>query len=194
LGITQQAALPNGVISAKLRCIAVLAGCFSTAFGAAAFGSPFLILGAIVQPRATTSGRWLMWVGALLLSLVAVPFGPGVIVELAYSLRHGEKIGIFLIFVVATALVLCCDVALIGEARTLNHHIWVRGSLDRLVWIAATVLTAVCVWTSTITADVFKHGIGPRFDNLLLVVGLNAIVVLFDVALIIHAIKTRRSK
>jgi len=180
------------IISAKIRWLAIAAGCFSVIFGAAAFGSLFLILGTIVQPRASTSGRWLMWIGTILLTTTVISFGPGVILEQVTLLRQGGKIGVFIIFVIATVLVLWCDVVMLKDALRVSHNLWARGSLDWLVWVAAIALTAVCAWTGRLTVDMYKQGTGLGLDNLLFTVGLDVIVGLFDVALMIHAVKRRR--
>jgi hypothetical protein len=175
------------VIPAKIRYLAVLGGCASAIFGPAAFGAPFLVLGAIIQPRAHTSGRWLIWVGALLLSIVVVPMGPEVVLDQAKMLRAGSNPGIFSLFVVATISTYLCDIALVFEAVKRPDKRWFRGRLDCIVWIAAAVLTAWCVWQSYFTGRTYQQLGGLRIDLILTTVGFDALILLFDVALIILA-------
>jgi hypothetical protein len=192
LQINQGMDLSPGIVSVKLRWLAILAGCFSAVFGVSAFGAPFLILGAAIQPRARTSGRWLMWLGALLLSLVVVPFGTAAVFEGAKRLgRDNWSFTIFPLFVVSTALLYWCDVALVMEG--LRRQKWVRGSLDWLVWITATILSAWCVWQTLYTVQAYQRLNGLRIDLIVTTVGLDALIFCFDVALTIHAVKSRRT-
>jgi len=192
LQANQELELSSGIVSAKLRWLAILAGCFSAVFGVSAFGAPFLILGAAIQPRARTSGRWLMWLGALLLSLVVVPFGTGAVFEGAKRLgRDNWSSPIFPLFVVSTALMYWCDVALVMEAIRLRRNKWARGSLDWLVWITATVPSALCVWQTLDTVQAYRRLNGLRIDLILTTVGLDTLIFCFDVALTIHAVKSR---
>jgi hypothetical protein len=172
LQANQDLELSSGIVSPKLRWLAILAGCFSAVFGVSAFGAPFLILGAAIQPRARTSGRWLMWLGALLLSLVVVPFGTGAVFEGAKRLgRDNWSSPIFPLFVVSTALMYWCDVALVMEAIRLRRNKWARGSLD--------------------TVQAYRRLNGLRIDLILTTVGLDTLIFCFDVALTIHAVKSR---
>ena len=181
---------PNeGLVSRKIRWLAILAGCSSAVFGAA-FGS-FLTLGAIIQPSARTAGRWLIWLGALLLSLVVVPFGPGVVFEQARLLSRGGNVGILLLFIVSTVLVYWCDAAIVLEAVKSRRNQWVRGGLDWLVWIAAIGLSAWCAWFAA--SMVYAYRANGRFDVLLTTVGFGAVILFFDLALIVHAVRTRRT-
>ena len=189
--INQEWELSRGIVSVKLRWLAILAGCFSAVFGAAAFGASFLILGAAIQPRARTTGRWLMQLGALLLSLIVVPFGTETVFEGAKRLgRDNWSFTIFPLIVVSTALVFWCDIALVVEALRLKRNKWARGSLDWLVWIAATVLSTWCVWQTLDTVRAYQRLNGLRID-ILTMVGLDTLIFCFDVALTIHAIKSR---
>jgi len=192
--IDQEANLSTSVLSAKLRWLAVLAGCSSAVFGLMAFGSPFLILGAVIQPRARTSGRWLMWLGSLLLSLVVVPFGTAIVFENARHLgRDNWSVGIFPLFVLSTILVCWLDVAIVMEGLRSKRNPWVvPGSLDWLAWLAAMVLSAWSVWAELETVRAYRRLGSLRLDLILTPLGLDALVLWFDVALIIHAVKSRR--
>lgn len=187
----------SGVISARIRWLAIVAGCSSAVVGVS-FGAFFaafpaiLILGAIVPPRAPTTGRWLLWVIALLLSVMLVPFGFGVVLESPKMLRinhGGMMILISSMFAVSTASLLWLDVALVMEAFRAKHRPWVRGSLDWVVWIAAIALSAWRVRIAPFVIYAYRNG--RFFDLFLLNLVPSAVILLFDVALILHAVKSR---
>jgi hypothetical protein len=180
-------------ISPGTRWMAVVAGCSSFVFGAAAYGSPILILGAAIQPRAPTSGKWLMWLGALLLTCTVVPFGPRTVLDLAKTLpgSGAASIVIFSLFVLSPLLVLWCDATILRDALQLRHHQWVPGSLDWVAWLAAVALTAGCIWASAIAAQGQRLQGSLRHDLFLTVGGLDLLILIFDVALVIHMVKTR---
>jgi hypothetical protein len=169
LDTNRKVGLSTGVISARLRWLAVAAALCPAIWGPAGFGLCFLIPGALVQPRAPISGRWLMWIGALFLSLIVVPFGPVGVFERARMLRtdHGiETVAISSLFVASTVLVIWCDLALVMEAsRKCNQ--WVRGSLDWVVWITAGVLNTWCVWVSLSDVRAYRRLGGLRLDLIL---------------------------
>jgi hypothetical protein len=180
------------VVSAKIRWLAVLAGCSSAIFAALAFGAPFLILGAIVQPWARTTGRWLIWLGAFLLSLMVVPFGTGIVLGQARHLgRDNWSFSIFPLFVLSTALIYCCDIALVTDAFKSKRQQWVRGSLDWLVWVVAIAPSAWCIWQNASTVRAYRLNGGLRLDLILTSVRLDALILFFDVALVVHAIRCR---
>jgi len=135
--------------------------------------------------------QMLMWQGALLLSLMVVPFGTGAVFEGAKRLGRDNWSFPFPLFVVSTALVYWCDVALVMEALRIRRNKWARGSLDWLVWITATVLSAWCVWQTLFTVRAYQRLHGLRIDLILTTVGLDTLIFCFDVALIIHAVKSR---
>ena len=133
-----------------------------------------------------------MWIGALLLSFVVLPFGTGIVFEGAKRLgRDNGSFTILPLFVVSTALVYWCDIALVIEALRLRRNKWARGSLDWLVWIAATVLSVWCVWQTLNTVRAYQRLNGLRIDLILTTLGFDTLICCFDVALIIHAVKSR---
>jgi hypothetical protein len=165
LDTNRKVGLSTGVISAKLRWLAVAAALCHAIWGPAGFGLSFLIPGALVQPRAPTSGRWLMWIGALFLSLIVVPFGPVGEFERARMLRtdHGiETVAISSLFVASTVLVIWCDLAPVMEASRRKCNQWVRGSLDWVLRITAGVLNTWCVWVSLSDVRAYRRLGGLR--------------------------------
>jgi hypothetical protein len=186
----------NDVFSRKIRWLAVLAACSSAVFGPSALGSPFLILGAVIQPRAPTTGKWLAWLGALLLSIIVIPFGSGTVFEDARLLLSGHNIAngwLFPLFLVATSLVLCCDIVLVTDALASRHNLWRRGSLDWLVWVAALVLSAWAIWLEAETVRAYRRQGGLRTDIVFTRIGLTVLFLLFDLALVVHWLRGRRS-
>jgi hypothetical protein len=184
------------VVSNKIRWLAVIAGCASIVFGPLAFGSLFLVVGAVVQPRAPTSAKWLMWVGALLLSVFVIPLGISTAFEqakLTHLDHHITMDPMFVLLALSATILCCCDAALLIEALKSRHNNpWVGGRLDWLVWMLAAVLSSWCVWLDLPKGDSYLRTSRPL--DLIFAVGVNTVIFLFDVALIAHATKSRRSK
>lgn len=133
-----------------------------------------------------------MWIGALLLSEIVVPYGSATVVSMLKHPSGGHwMFSIFPLFVLATVLAYSCDIALVIEAVRSKGTPWSRGKLDSVVWIAAAILTAWCVWENRETMYAFSHE--GRSDVLLLAVALNIPIIAFAAALILHAFKTRRT-
>jgi hypothetical protein len=138
-----------------------------------------------------------MWLGALLVSIVVVPFGPGIVFENAHTLRsdHGvEAVAIFSMFVASTMLVVWCDVALVMEALRRKHDQWARGSLDWVAWIVAVILSVWCVLGGVRNVRAYRRLGGLGLDTILTSVGFVAVILFFDLALIVHAVKSRRTE
>jgi hypothetical protein len=107
--------------------------------------------------------------------------------------RSGHLVGheIFPWFLVSTVLVYWCDVAIVTEALRPRRNKWARGSVDWLVWIAATVLSTWCVWQTFEVVRAYQRLNGLRIDLILNAAGLDTLALCFDVALIRHAVKSR---
>jgi hypothetical protein len=193
--INRDESASGGAVPSKIRSLAVIAGCSAIVFGPLAFGSLFLVAGAVVQPRAPTSARWLMWVGALLLSIFVLPLGISTALEQAKLLQSGNHWTLdpmFLLLGLSAVIVCSCDATLVIDALKSKHNNnWVHGKLDWLVWILATILNAWCVWLYLPKANSYVHGGRPL--DLIFAVGLITVVLLFDVALLVHAVRGRRS-
>ncbi len=65
------------------------------------------------------------------------------------------------------------------------------GYLDWLVWITGTVLSTWCVWQTLDTVRTHQRLNGLRIDLILTTVALDTLIFCFDVALIIHVVKSR---
>jgi hypothetical protein len=190
----------------RIRWVAIAAGCVAGVFGIGLtfifpiFSIP-LIVGAITQPRSTRSGRWLMWVGALLLSCFSLYFAWSVMVDdLRNSSRyHDSMILIFLFLAVATVILLSwCDVELVLEAVKLKRIAKTSDqqfsrSAEGLIWLVAFCLS---VWVfpqipldPLIYRNYFLYG---NLVNLAFPILLQLAVITFDAALVIRAVKMRR--
>ena len=78
------------------------------------------------------------------------------------------------------------------EGLNLNHrHRWVRGPLDWMAWIAAILLSAWSVREAPGIMYAYRHY--GRLDSVLMALAFDALVLLFDVVLIVHAVKNRQA-
>jgi hypothetical protein len=87
--------------------------------------SGILVLGAAAQPRFPRSGRVLTYIGALILSVVILPYGAGIVLTVVRELhRHHEYnysfLGLITLWVLSVVFVTWCDVALVIEAIKAN--------------------------------------------------------------------------
>ena len=73
------------ILPGRIRLLAVVAGCLSAVAGSSGMGPGFaiysgiLVLGAAAQPGFPRSGRVLTYIGALILSVVILPYGAGIV-------------------------------------------------------------------------------------------------------------------
>ncbi len=192
LRIDREGTVSARIVPASVRWLAFFAGCSSAAFGLVAFGAPFLILGALIQPRARTSARWLMWVGALLLSQIIVPYGFVIAHSALGPIRENTFFLLDSLLRISAILVCLCDIALVIEALKSKGDKWAPGSLDWVVWITAIVLTSWCVWADV--PSVRAYQLEGSLDILLTTILVSVVIAFFDIALISHAVKTRRKR
>ena len=183
--------------------MAIVAGCFSASVGLLVFGwlfpvvPAFLVLGAIVQPHSPRPGRWLMWLGAFLLSLVVLPIGVETLLGGIRALgfyRDRFMLVPFSLSFVSVLLVLWCDAVLLIEDMTMRRNR--KGTVQSpqqsshwLVWIAAVILSAYLTAMGMTALHAYDfHG---RLDVLLTWVILSSVVLIFDVALVFQAVRRR---
>lgn len=195
---TDEAELQPGPVSSKTQKLIVGIG-FSLAaaglFGLAdPIGASALILGAIVQPRSRNPGRWLMWVGALLTTIWTGLLSAVFLRETVWTRDLPLPA---LAFILAPALVLCCDAALAWDTARTRRVREVpaqiqRRNFDWLVWVAAIALSAF--YFRNIVPALSAYRLHGWLDILLLNAALSAVVLLFDLTLIVHAFKSRRTR
>jgi hypothetical protein len=113
------------ILPAKIRLLSIATGCFIAIAGSLIVGLLFsippiiLVLGAIAQPYLRVAGKWLIGVGAVLLSLevmvlmVVIPEG----IRLLRLYHDRNFLGTLTFSIASVLLVTWCDVALIIEAR-----------------------------------------------------------------------------
>ena len=185
-------------ISKKLRLLAIATGCLvaSTAVllqWTDPIGPTFLALGAAIQPRSPRLGRWLMWVSALLMNVLTYAFAR----EMLAGINVGELPIPGFVILLAFALILSCDFMLVMDAalwtrrKTERVQVSTHKSLDWVVWIAALALSFYFLWRTLPAVRAYE--LSGRSDAVLTALGLAAIGVFFDIALIIHAFKSRRT-
>jgi chromate transport protein ChrA len=116
------------IVPAKIRLLSIATGCFTAIAGSLVVGLLFsippiiLVLGAIVQPYLSVVGKWLIGVGAVLLSLevmvlvVVIPEG----IRLLRLYHDRNFLGTLSFSIASVLLVTWCDVVLIIEARRVN--------------------------------------------------------------------------
>ena len=118
-----------GLVTARTRWLAILAGCVAGITGSLSVSLFFpivpslLILGAIAQPRFHRSGFWLMVVGAVFLSLWVLPIGVIVLLGALTTLHlyHDFNIVAGILGWIGSFLLLAgCDAALMIESRKLR--------------------------------------------------------------------------
>ena len=118
------------VLPRKIRLLAVVAGGLSGVAGCLGTGLAFwiypslLIVGAVAQPRSPLSGRWLMYVGAPILSVWILPYGVGVVCEGVRNLPRYHDLNslvVITLWAVSFSLVAWCDIALVIEAIKANR-------------------------------------------------------------------------
>lgn len=189
----------------RVRGVAIAAGCVAGIFFmfqsllAPIFSAP-LILGVLVQPRSPHLGRWLIWVGAVVLSCLTLFLSIGIVLG---GIRYFDSMGVtvYLVSVATTILVTWCDVELILDAvkqtRT-ARIIKPRSTLvgEALAWLAAIGLSAWVfpgiLWN--LRAPPPDYPRASYLINLALSLPIQFVVIAFDVWLIIRAAKMRRAR
>jgi hypothetical protein len=192
------------LVSNRTRRLAIVAGGVSGIAGALPYGPIFLlvpsilILGAIVQRWSPSPGRWLMSLGAFILTVYVGLFLAPQGISGIWSLPSTHDINYLTLIVLAlasTVLVGWCDIALVVDARRMSH---VPGAIeqnlpraaDRVVWLAALCLSGLAGWYAYHAALAYRaYG---RLDLLLLAILFGVAVVFFDIKLISNSIKARR--
>ena len=193
------------IIPNRVRWLAIVAGLLCGLGGSLLFGPLFLlvpsvqILGAVIQPYSPRPGRLLLSVGVLFLSLYAglflapQAFGAISTFRSAYDLEH---VALFVLLLIALLSVIWCDVAFVRAIRHLRHNPNMAERRfpspgDWFVWIAAVCMS---VWILPISLNsLFVYRRTGRLDILLLSMVFGLIVVLFDAALLINAVKMTRA-
>lgn len=132
-----------------------------------------------------------MWTSAL--SMTVVTFATGAVKILA-SIGTITLPGAAIVLMMA--LLFVCDVALATEAvlhmrPQAGQARYFSRNLDWLVWIAALALTAYYLWTSLSAVGPYRlyGGLGTLLPS----AALAAVMLVFDVALIVHSVKNRRN-
>ena len=195
----------GNTVPSRIRWLAIAAGCFSGLVGFLHYGPFFLlvpsvlILGAIIQPWSPRPGRWCLALGACIVTFYASFLAmPAVLLIKHLRLHHNFEDLIFLcLFLASVALVGWCDVALAVDARRSRgapgpkRHVFPRIE-DWIAWIIAFCLSLLVFPYSV--RGILLYGRNDHLDTLLLSMLLGLVIVLFDIALLINAVKMRRAQ
>ena len=143
-----------------------------------------------------------MWVGALLLNFSSLYFAWGVMVDVLRNLPrfHDFMILLFLVLSVATLILLgWCDVELVLEAVRVKRNGMTSDqqfsrSAEGLIWMVAFCLS---LWVFSLIPDdpiIYRNYFLYRnLFNLVFPFLLQLAVITFDAALVIRAVKMRRT-
>jgi len=197
----------NWVVTRRIRSLAVATGCFIAVGGSSSAGGLYcpivagiLVLGAIVQPHSPRAGKWLMWAGASLLTLLFVPFSILVLPKAIGGLRYYHDysdLGVISHWVVSLLLLIWCDTVLVIDTwriRGVREVAELRppGDGEWLVCLAALGLSLWLLVICVLGVSAYRR-IGG-LDILLMSLALGLLVVLFDVALAIKVVKMWRTR
>ncbi len=125
MAITESKGQIGKVLPGRIRWLAIATGGIAAVTGSLGFGlffpivPSFLIVGAITQPRFPRQGRWLMWVGALSLSVFVLPPGTAILLDSVRTLRSYRDynlVGMTLLWCASFLLLGWCDAELVIEA------------------------------------------------------------------------------
>lgn len=191
------------IIPIRVRWLAIASGCFSGVSGSLLFGPLFIlfpsiqILGAIIQPYSPRSGRLLLSFGAFFLSFYTFLFlGPQAFGALSFFRSYIDlsHITLFALLLASLISVAWCDVALIVDAKQLKHIRRIEEysfplTGDWIVWIVAGCVSLVVIPGSV--WGIFEYRRNERSDILAGGLVLGIVTLLFDLAIVRSAMKTR---
>ncbi len=154
----------------------------------------FLILAALIQPRAARSGTWLIWVSAFLLSAFSISFLKELLKSQFSDGPWDTSAVIRIVIELASASLLSLDIALLIQAarrdeRKATTADLTKASLDWLVWILALALSGWVFWGSRHLLSSHLHG---DFGMFLIEVSRVSAVIVFDGALIALGVKSSK--
>jgi hypothetical protein len=157
--------------------------------------SSFLIVATIVQPHSRQLGKWLMRVSASLLSVMTLPAGIVLLagyVKILHSYHDVMILWRFSLTIMANLLVVSLDLALVADAIRQRKNLTMptrlsRDNLDWVVWLAGFVLSVYYLRMSILA--VHSYRVFGRIDSLIIGVALALVVLLFDLLLVVNAVR-----
>lgn len=194
------------IIGTKLRCLVIAAGVISGVAGFFSVGplilltASFQILGAIVQPNSPRPGRWLLWVGSLILSLyVGFLVVPGISESMRLVRSYGDisSLTVFSISLISVLLIIWSDTALLIDAWRLrlgpqSADYGLPHAGDWFVWFAAVCMSIWVFPIGVISLLAYRRTGSLSMALLPLMSGL--ITAFFDAVLMLDAFKNRRPR
>jgi hypothetical protein len=148
-------------------------------------GAGALLVGALVQPRARRIGRWLMWLGAALVTFVTGTMSFVFVRSMEWKQPFQPPMK--LVFYLAPVLVFVCDLQLIRDAR-LGQEVepGTGRSLNWIVWIVTLALNVY--YLRWIGPSLYAYQVYGRIDIVLNTAVFVSAMLVFDAALIRDAL------
>ncbi len=121
---------PSEILPLKMRLLCIATGSISGLAGMLLFGPLFwlfpslLILGAVAQPYLLRAGRWIVAIGALILSIYTFLFiAPQILgaVQMMRTIHDPGFLALLSLFLASIILVVWSDAALVLDAKRLQH-------------------------------------------------------------------------
>jgi len=188
------------VLPLWLRSLAIFTGSVVAGTGLALLWTDpipagFLILAALIQPRAARSGTWLIWVSAFLLSAFSVPFLKELLKSQFSDGPWDISAVIRIAIELASASLLSLDIALVIQAARRDEPKattadLTKPSLDWVVWILALALSAWVFWASR---HLLSSHLCDDFGMFLIGASRVSAVIVFDGALIRLGVKSTKN-
>jgi hypothetical protein len=161
-----------------------------------------LILGLIADALGARRGRWLMWMGAAFLSVTILQMELVIFPEFVAELRSFHKLEglgpvLLPLWIASILSIIWCDVAFVIEGvRTRRGQVPFDRRFpttgDWIVWVTALLFSVYSFSGAPFLVRALKQGF-DRHDIVLTALALIVIAVVFDVALMIDAIKMRQA-
>jgi hypothetical protein len=199
---TNQAASSRIAIPRMSRMLAIVTGILVAITGALGFGPLFaivpsiLIIGAATQNRTAYSGRWLTWLGALLVTMESIPLCGGLVREGLHSVRQYpdfNSVMLLTLSILSLLSVALCDLTLVIDAVRIRRG---RDGAERptpadwLVWLVAGCVTVWLVPAGVTGVFTYRHS--GRVEILMTSIVFSAATILLDIAIIIKGIRACR--
>jgi len=204
LGTNGRESQLSGALPARIRAVCVAAGCVSAlaslAVGGFVYAIP-LVAATLIQPRLPRPGRRLIWLSAAFLTLIMVPMSVVLIPEALktpLNRHYSFSLLMFALWVLSPLLITWCDLELLIDAVGTRRE---RRTTDQphpafagnwLMWIVAVVLN--WFFFPGVASDLRFYRLHHYMDILLLHLGMDLVVILFDAALLLDIAKMLRAR
>jgi len=191
----------SGIISREVRWLVAATACLTALAGFRVLGvfilipNFLMIVGAMMSGYFPRCGKYLIWCGAIIMSLELLPMG---LLAGAWLLRsHPLPLGYLAILADLSLVVLlvCCDIALfvepfqnknnLGAGKSLSHM------LELLVWITVVVMNCGLLPNNVLSWISNRDECAGCYEKPIAELSVLAIVLL-DAILVFNVLKTKR--